>query len=234
MEQRRSELDNRMELSFPKLLTILYKHLAVIVIFTILGGAAAFSLSSFVVKPTYQSSVKMCVQPGEGDLPVNTQLNYAQEIVKTYIEILKANSFYEQIRTESGLDYSTGQLKEMVSFSILNDTEVFQITVTSNSAQDAKLLADAAAKVTPIQITKAKSASTVSLIDPAVLPETPSSPNIAFNTFLGAVAGLLISAFVCILREVFDTRVHSQEELLKAYNLPILGVVPDFVVNSKK
>lgn len=228
-----------MDMTLKKMFTILFRNLLLILLCTIIGGTAGYVVSRFIVDPTYQSSAKLCVLPGENDVPSNANLNtlnYSQQIVKTYIEILNSNSFYVSILDEAQLKdtYTPAQLQKMVTFTIMNQTTVFQITVRADSPEHAKRLADAAAAMAPVQITKAKSAATVSLVDPAVEPTVPSSPNIRLNTVIGAILGMAIAVLIAFLREMLDTRIHSQEELAAAFDIPILGTVPDFSTSKKK
>lgn len=73
-------------------------------------------LTVYIIKPTYISSVKLYVVPkSETDKVINSDindLNYAQKVVNTYIEISRTNVFFNKIAEESDLGFSESDLKK--------------------------------------------------------------------------------------------------------------------------
>lgn len=227
-----------MELSLEQVISILFKNIIFIIICSIIFLAGAFIISEYFIKPTYVSSVKMYVVPGDASDMVVKQnindLNYAQKVVNTYIEILKTNSFFDKIAESTGLGFSTEDLKNMVSFKVLNNTEIFQVDVTTQSPTYSKFIADSIALNAPLQITGIKENDSVKLVQPAELPGGPSSPNVLLNTIIGFILGFTISVLISILKEILDVRVKGVEDLNSKYNIPILGSVPAFTLESNK
>ena len=62
----------------------------------------------------------------------------------------------------------------------------------------------------------------------------PSSPSTSKNTVIGLLVGLVLAVIVNLLRELLDTRIKNEEDLSRRYDIPILGVIPDFSGNSRK
>ena len=211
-----------MEISADKLLQILKKHILAITLCAILGLLGAFTFSKFLIEPSYESYVRMNVTTGADSLPTTqSDLTYLKNIVSTYIELLNVRSFYGDVADKSGLGYSSNQLAGMIDFSILNDTTVFQIAVTSHNPGDSKAIADAIADITP---TKVKN---VTLVEEAIMGKQ-TSPNVNVNSALGFILGGALAALVFVLREVFDVRIKSEEDLNERFNIPVLGSIPDF------
>jgi capsular polysaccharide biosynthesis protein len=227
-----------MELTLEQVISILLKNIIFIIISSIIFLAGAYVISNYFIDPTYISSVKMYVVPGDsGDSHVRPNINdltYAQKVVNTYIEILKTNSFLNKIAVETKLGYTAEDLKNMVSFKVLNNTEIFQIDVTSESPTYAKFIADSISLNAPLQITGIKEDDSVKLVQPAELPTVPASPNIILNTVIGCMLGLSISVLISILKEILDVRVKGNDDLNNKYDIPILGSVPSFSLENNK
>ena len=66
----------------------------------------------------------------------------------------------------------------------------------------------------------------VQLAQLASVPTAPSSPKVARNTILGAVAGLLLGLGSAFLLERADGRIREPRDFEAIYDLPLLGVVP--------
>lgn len=67
----------------------------------------------------------------------------------------------------------------------------------------------------------------VQLAQTATLPRSPSSPKVVRNIVLGVLVGLLLGLGLAFGLERFDRRIRLPADLEAAYDLPLLGVVPE-------
>ncbi len=58
------------------------------------------------------------------------------------------------------------------------------------------------------------------------LPVAPSSPNVTINLAVGAVAGILLGIGLALLLEFMDTSVKTMEDVERALQVPVLGIIP--------
>ncbi|HET9163816.1 MAG TPA: polysaccharide biosynthesis tyrosine autokinase [Solirubrobacterales bacterium] len=65
------------------------------------------------------------------------------------------------------------------------------------------------------------------LVQPAELPTSPSSPKPVRNGIIGAIIGLVLGAALAFLFERLNRRLRDPEEARKAFELPVLGTVPE-------
>ena len=224
-----------MEFTLKELLELLKKRFFLIGFCTFVGLCFFFIISKYVMKPYYTASVQMYVNPNDSDASANlNELNYAQKVVTTYINFLQTKVFYEQVMQESNLDYTRDELKGMTTIQSINNTEIFQISVSSLDPYDSFTLVESMQKITPELIKNIKHTAEISVVDPVVLPTSPSSPNILFNAMIGGMLGLIFSSLAFILWEIIDVNVKSQEDLSKRYQLPILGAIPNFDSYKKR
>ena len=64
------------------------------------------------------------------------------------------------------------------------------------------------------------------IIEPAVLPSSPVSPNHIVNAGFALVAGLAVGIGIAFLRDRLSERVRSSEEAEAYLEAPVLGVIP--------
>jgi capsular exopolysaccharide synthesis family protein len=67
----------------------------------------------------------------------------------------------------------------------------------------------------------------VAVAELASIPTSPSSPKVVQNTALGGVLGLLIGVGLAFLLQQLDRRMKEPEDLVTAFRLPLLGVIPE-------
>ncbi|KUR73683.1 exopolysaccharide biosynthesis protein [Novosphingobium fuchskuhlense] len=70
------------------------------------------------------------------------------------------------------------------------------------------------------------SVSNISIIDPAIAPIRPTSPNLFRNLLLAMLAGLSIAAVFVYLRTQLDDTVKVPEDVEGKLQMPLLGVIP--------
>lgn len=225
------------EISLNQLLKLTRKNISLILLCTIIGFVGAFSISKFVVPKTYVSTVKLYVSAPETNQNSTSDinaLNYAQKVVNTYIEMLQTNSFYKKVIDESNLGYTVQDIKKMVVFSSLNDTEVFQAQVSAHDPNEAKTIADTITKLAPVTIGQLKENASLKVVDSATLPDKPSSPNTILNSMIGLLLGILCSIIFVVLHDILDVRIKNEDDIIEKYNIPILASIPAFDMQISK
>ncbi len=221
-----------MELSVLEIFTILLKRIWIIVLCTMIGFSGAFLVSSFLITPTYTSSCQMYVNLGKADSGTGTyvgnftDLQYAQKLVNSYIIILKNDIFLKEVASVSKLPYTSGQIRQMMSLSSLNNTEFFEVRINSSNPEDSYNLVRVISELAPAEIIRIKESDSVKIVAPATIPLTPSSPNLLMNSVIGALLGMVAAMAVVILIEVLDTRIKSEEDITSHYSIPVLGSIP--------
>jgi len=215
----------------------LWKRILVILAAVLAGGALAFVYTVFLVTPQYSSSVMLYVNNSSISLGKTSvsiasgDLTASRNLVETYIVILNSRETLEEIIREADVSYTYKQLEKMISAEAVNDTEVFEVTVTSDDPEEASKIANTVVDVLPARIKSIVDGSNAVRVDSAIPIYKPVSPNVMKNTAMGVMLGLVLSCGVYVVMFLLDTEIHSESYLLRTYpNIPLLTVVPD--VNS--
>lgn len=72
-------------------------------------------------------------------------------------------------------------------------------------------------------------ANNVAVVDPADLPERPSSPRLVLNMLLALIAGCALGGLAAFLLEQGDEAITDPTEVERMIGLPLLGTVPKLV-----
>lgn len=218
------------EIDLKELFTILMERIWLILITALVAGALVFGFTKLFIKPMYTSSIKMYVNNSTGIKPDRTSgdIYAAQAIVDTYITIIQSDTILNEVISQSGVPYTTGQLHNMISSRSLNNTEVFQVNVSSTDPTEAATLANSIADTAPAYLTEIVSGSSVKIIDRATVNEIPVSPNVLTNTMIGLVLGFMLAIGYVLLVSLMDTRIKTEQDLAKISDLPVLGAISDF------
>lgn len=217
------------------ILKTLWRRAWVIVLCGLLAAAVGFSISAFVISPTYSSFIKLYVNNSSFSLGntsfsiSSSELTAAQSLVRTYGEILNSRSTLERVIQKAEVSYTWDELAGMIEYSPSNDTEIMSVTVTCHDPYEASKIANTIAEVLPVRISEIIVGASMEVVDTAIPDMQKVSPSITKYTAAGLVLGVLISAAALVVHALLDDTIHEEEYVIGTYNYPILGKVPDLL-----
>lgn len=213
----------------------LWKRAWLIILLGLLAAGIGFSFSAFVIHPTYSSYIKLYVNNSSFSLGntsfsiSSSELTAAQSLVRTYGEILGSRSTLERVIEKAGVDYSWKELSGMIRYAPSNDTEIMRVTVTCENPYEASKIANTIAEVLPVRISEIIDGASMEVVDSAVPDLAKVYPSITKYTIAGFMIGILLSAGVIVIFALMDDTIHDEEYIIRTYNYPILGKVPNLL-----
>ena len=105
--------------------------------------------------------------------------------------------------------------------------EEINITVTSSDAKSAQLIAAAMPKVYGDLLLKETGIDCVSTVYDAS-PGVRSHKRVDTSVPIYGLGGLVIAIFIVLLLEILNTKIITPDDIEKYWELPLLGVVPEF------
>lgn len=209
-----------------------------ILLATIVGGACAFGYTYQFVTPLYESTVMIYVNNQDlsiGNISISaSDLTASASLVDVYEVILMTKDTLDVVIEEAGLDYYYTEVEAMLTTSAVNDTQVFQVTVTNPSPTEAQLIASTIGDVLPDVIASIVESADARIVEHAIIPTTKSSPSYSRNTMMGALLGFVIAVGIIVLLEMMDTTIRRESDFSAITNLPVLAYIPDFSDGSEK
>jgi len=120
-----------------------------------------------------------------------------------------------------------GELGSLSSDSLSEQDEMVQLTVLEREAealrQQLRSLLD---RYNQISSAANVNTGTMTKIESALVPGTPYAPSLARNLGLALVLGIAVAGGLAVLREMFDDRVRSLEDIEQKIELPLIGHTP--------
>ena len=233
------------EIDLFKLVRVLFTKSLVIILVALLVGSLVFVATFFFITPTYQATASIYVNNSSVSLGAtrltisNSELNASNNLVSTYIYILKSRTTLEDVIEQAALPYTFKELGKMIKATAVPNTAAFDVTVTSTSPTEAELIANSIAKALPERISEIVDGSNVKIIDYAIVPAGRSAPSYTKNTLIGCIIGAFLAVMIITIRfliaEQNDVVIHSADELREMYpDLSILTLIPDMRLSEKK
>lgn len=217
---------NRVEVTLQDILWSLKKYLLWIVLACVIGAVGAYTYTEIFQAPVYAARISMVVFASDrqssdfssGDLSAGSSL------ATTYVALMNSQPVCDAVSEALGGKVSSGAVSGMVSAARSGSSLVINVTVRSGDAKLAVEVANALLDVAPDVLTGMVGGK-VSKVNRAN-SAGQVSPDLSANVIYGLLGGLLLSCAVVILIAILDTTVWREDDLERAFDIPVLGGIP--------
>lgn len=222
-----------------QIVRIVKKRLWVIVLAAVLCVALSGVYSFLIVEEEYSADVLLYIwqetQSGNQDAVQYSDLQLFAQLVNDYQELAKSRLVTGIVAEELGLpETSIGRLRSLITVGNRVNTRHLTIVVKDTDPVFAANLANKVADVFSRIVVEKMGAGQVNIIDPAIVPDKPSSPNKPMNLMVGLILGLMLGAGIVFLIEFLDTTVKSTDDVENMTGFTLLGIVPEFESPSSR
>ena len=239
MDEKMKNKGDFAEVNLKRLMDALLKKAWVIMIAAVLGVAIVLGITYFLVTPKYQSSAMFYVNNnsisvGEATLSIDSNdITASKSLVNTYIVILNTRETLNDVIDYAGVNRRYTEIEDMIHAEAVDDTEVFQVVVTTEDPVEADVIANAIAYILPKRISSIVEGTSAKVVESSVVAASPSSPSYTTNTLIGFLLGVIIAVGSIVMQEMLDITIRKNEDLAMVCQYPVLAPVPDMNAPSK-
>ena len=191
------------------------------------GGLLLINRMTFV--PTYSSTATLYILRQDNDTATgnsDSDFSLALKVVNDCDYLLKSHSVLDEVIQKLNLEIDYKDLSKSVSTSNPENTRILEVTVESDSPENAKRIVDALCEIGQEKITAAMGFRQVNLYEYGTLNDKPCNTT-SMTTYLlaGIIAAILVySVFLIIF--LLDDRIRTEEDIERYLGLSILGDIP--------
>lgn len=195
-----------------------------IVLILVIGVGNAYTLVTRT--PMYKSETSIVLVSETKETYNTTELQLNKNLVGTYTEIIKSRKVLEPVIDSLKLDISYNQLKNRVTVTSVQNTEIIKVTVADADPKQAKKIANEIAKVFSTEIQQIYNLNNVTVVDKAIKATAPYNVNYIKDNIIYLAIGLVLSCGIVFIKFYFDTTIKTSEEIENKLGLTVLGIVP--------
>ena len=174
--------------------------------------------------PKYQASASFTVYVANPLQAEVKQYNTAtaEQMAKSFPYILTSGALSDMVMQELGISYMPA-----VSASVLENTNIFTLTVTSGNPQLSYDVLNAFITYYPNVAEFVVGPTTMNLLDESGVPSEPiNSRNFGSAIKKGTITGLLLWVAIVLLFAFTRSTIHNEAELKRLINLRCIGMLP--------
>lgn len=244
--------DERNVINFKEIFSLIFRRLWLIILFAIVGGIIAFSVSKYIIKPKYESHLNLYVQNAASAASSSSSgeargdVNNLKQLTNTYIEVLNDDLVMQEMGKELVIRFgedkiktcftvedhqnvSADELRNSIFIESVPDTLVMKLKVITGDPEVSVAICNYFAVYSDIYLQKAiGDGCKAQYMTWAKYNDVPVSPNKVKNTALGAFSAILLALLLIFIMDFFDDSVKEVSTLSNRYDKAIIGEVGHF------
>ena len=222
------------ELDLKELFNVFWnKKLQIVLIVAIFAVIGIIYTIGFVT-PMYSSYTTLVLATadstatgaGQTNSITTTDVTLNSKLVSTYSEIVKSKNILRQVISNLSINISEETLKNNITVTSVNDTELIEITVSNENATYAAKVANEIAKVFTEKVKEIYNINNVHVVDEAEVSSAPSNINHMRDIVIFAFIGVVIAVAYVLIANMLDTTIKSPEDIEKGFGIPVIASIP--------
>ncbi len=205
-----------------------FQIILIILIFSVIG----FIYTIEFITPMYDASTTLVlVSSADETLTTNTMITATDvslnsKLVATYSELIKSKNVLREVISNLNTNLEEDILKNYITVSAVEDTELIEITVRNEEPSNAAVIANEIAEVFTDKVKEIYNINNVQIVDKAEVSSEPANINHTKDIIMFASIGLVIAIIYVIVANMLDTTIKTAEDVETAYNIPVLVSIP--------
>lgn len=224
-----------------EILGILRKRKNVIIWITVICAVLTLFVSLFVITPKYSSSTDILVNRKmdnpNGQVNDQGQIQADIQMISTYKDIITSPTILNTVSSrlaDEGYHISSGAIRNSISISNQQNSQVFTVAVKAKNPQLAAAMANTIADVFKTKVKKIMSVNNVSILSKAVASSSPVSPKVGLNTIIGIVVGLILGLILAFVANGLDRTITDESFITDDLELNDLGIISEIPASKVK
>lgn len=226
------------------LFRIVWKNIILIAFITLWVTVIGVVYTLIIVTPKYTADTSIIVQVDVGSTGNSEQsaIYVAQNLILTYKEFVTSNLVLQSVLDDLGNQlpegYTIAQLRNNITVSSQTSVLIINISVEDTSPTLAanianELVTNSIAMANDSQQGYVLLQNKLKTLDVAEVPKAPSSPNKILNSIISILLGGIIALGVVFVKELFNNKFQSTEEMEKYLKLKVIAAVPGTIKERK-
>ena len=225
---KRAGENEELTIDLYEILYLFRQKIVFIIIALLVGAIAAGLVTKLLITPKYSATSKIYIVSSSSSSVVNlSDLQIGTNLAPDYRELMTARPLLNSVIANLNLGYTPGQLKSMITVANTSGTRILTVTATGPDPEEATNIANELARVAVEWLPEIMNSNAPSIYEDAIVPSSPSSPNLLKNVMIGA---LLVGVLYCaieVIRYLHDDTITSAEQMERLFGTMPLATIPE-------
>lgn len=225
-ELKKPKVQQNDQIDLIEIFSLLLRKAWIVFLCLIVGGTLAFGWTKLRVTPMYTASSTIYVLTKTTTVTSIADLQLGSQLTNDFVILAKSRPVIETVIEDLDLDYTYEAVSRMISITNEENTRIVKFSVSHADPEMAKNIANSVAEATAERIAYIMNTDKPKIVEEAVEPTVPSSPNVLRNIEKGALLGAGLAIAVIMLLYLLNDTLQTEADVLKYLDLNVLAVIP--------
>ncbi|MDD3218033.1 MAG: Wzz/FepE/Etk N-terminal domain-containing protein [Lachnospiraceae bacterium] len=218
--------DDEIEIDLREVVTILIRKIWLIVLCMAIGVAAVGAVTITMITPQYSASSMIYILTKTTSVTSLADLQMGTQLTVDFQTLATSRPVVESVIEQLNLDAEYEDLVNTITVENPTDTRILKTTVENPDPQLAMDISNAMSDAIAAQVAEVMTTDKPTNVERAVLPKSPSSPNLVKNIMLGALLGAFLAIAFVLVRYFMDDTIKNEDDVTKYLQLSTLAAIP--------
>lgn len=210
-----------------ELFHVMLRKIWLIIVCGVAGLVLFGGYTKLFMTPQYSASSMIYIFGSTSSLSDLANAALGTQLTSDFQTLAQSRAVLEKVIEELDLDMSYGQLSSSVSVSNPASTRFLKLTVTNPDPELARDISNTMAEVTSDRVAEVMNTDRPSLMEKAVTPTAPSSPNLMKNALTGGLVGAAIAIALIYLQFMMNDTIQNEADVRKYLGVNVLAMLPE-------
>lgn len=202
--------------------------MAIIILICVILG---YIYTTYFVSPVYTATATAILtsnsETSDGQSAVTqSEVTLNNSLLSTYRGIATSDSVVNSVISNLGLNISADVLKNQISVSSKENTQIINISVSNANPNEAAKIANEIRRVFAERVSEIYDIDNIKPLDDAKVPTAPSNINHVKDILLFTAGGLVLAIIYVVIANFFDNTVKSSSDIEKAIGINVMAEIP--------
>ena len=202
--------------------------MAIIILICVILG---YIYTTYFVSPVYTATATAILtsnsETSDGQSAVTqSEVTLNNSLLSTYRGIATSDSVVNSVISNLGLNISADVLKNQISVSSKENTQIINISVSNANPNEAAKIANEIRRVFAERVSELYDIDNIKPLDDAKVPTAPSNINHVKDILLFTAGGLVLAIIYVVIANFFDNTVKSSSDIEKAIGINVIAEIP--------
>lgn len=208
------------------LVNMLLKRAWILILCFIVGYSAAKTGTTLFITPRYQATCTIYVYSKSTTLSTLADLALSDELSVDFQIVAKTREVLEKVIESQNLNMSTGALAGCVNITNPSGSHMMRVTATHTDPEMAAKISNAMANELRSRIAAVMNTEEPAMVERAIVPTYPSSPNASANAMAGGIGLMVIVGGIFVVIFLLDDTIKTEEDVKRYLHLNVLAEIP--------
>ncbi|PKM57729.1 MAG: hypothetical protein CVU98_04540 [Firmicutes bacterium HGW-Firmicutes-3] len=218
------------ELDLVELLRGVVSNWWLILLFMIIAAGSSYYATKTYVVPIYKAESTLFIGK-ENNVLSGISLGDFQldsKLVIDYRELIKTRLVTEEVISDLELKSTRNEVISNLRINIITESRFMNVTYQDPIPERATQIVNRFSQVLVEKAETIVGVNNIQIVDYAITPTTPISPNPIMNAMIAAMVGAMVAMGIILLKMAMNNTIKDESSVEKEFGIPVLGVIPKF------